>query len=167
MSRSIGSNADNVLADAYVKGLKGVNWTEAYQAMLKDAEVVPYNSYSPVDMTNGIKEGRGALYDWIPLGYVSEDRSTRCISRTIEYSLNDFSLSQVARDLAPRDVQKYLNRSAQWQNIWNHDLKHKGFTGFLAPKLSSGHFNHTDYNPALCGECEWTAISYEATPFGR
>lgn len=46
-----GSNADNVLADAYVKNLPGINWTEAYQAMLTDAEVVPYNTFSYTDFT--------------------------------------------------------------------------------------------------------------------
>ena len=65
-----GSNADNVLADAYVKKLPGVNWTEAYQAMVKDAEVTPYNSYNPVDLTGGIQQGRGALDDWKQLGYI-------------------------------------------------------------------------------------------------
>ncbi|KAL9074540.1 MAG: hypothetical protein Q9157_004355 [Trypethelium eluteriae] len=165
-----GSNADNVLADAYVKGLKGgINWTDGYAAMVKDAEVQPYNTFSYVDSTASVKEGRGALYDWIPLSYVSSDRSTRYVSRTVEYSLNDFALSQVARGEAPGDVQKYLNRSANWQNIWNHNVKSVNttpiFTGFLAPRISNGTWNITDYNPALCGECEDTAISYEATPF--
>lgn len=36
-----GSNADNVLADAYVKELRGgINWTDGYAAMVKDAEVL-------------------------------------------------------------------------------------------------------------------------------
>lgn len=160
-----GSNADNVLADAYIKGLDGINWTAGYQAMLKDAEVTPYNTFSLTDPTNGISQGRGALYDWIPLGYISADRSTRHVSRTVEYALNDFALSVVAKGEAPGDVSKYLQRSAQWQNIWAHNLTHKNFTGFLAPRLSSGEFNLTDYNPALCGGCEWQDISYEATPF--
>ncbi|KAF2159441.1 glycoside hydrolase family 92 protein [Zasmidium cellare ATCC 36951] len=160
-----GSNADNVLADAYVKGLTGINWTEGYQAMVKDAEVTPFNTFNLVDPSNGIQQGRGALYDWIPLGYVSADKSTRAISRTIEYSANDFSLVQVAKGEAPQDVQKYLNRSANWQNIWAHNFTHKGFTGFPVPRLSTGELNVTDYNPALCGGCEWQDISYEATPF--
>ncbi|KAK4632119.1 hypothetical protein CLAFUW4_02479 [Fulvia fulva] len=160
-----GSNADNVLADAYVKGLPNINWTEGYQAMVKDAEVVPFNSFNQIDPTNGIQQGRGALYDWLPLGYVSSDKSTRAISRTIEYSLNDYSLSVVAQGEAPDDVQKYLNRSANWQNIWAHNFTHKGFTGFPAPRLASGQINITDYNPALCGGCEWSSITYEGTPF--
>nr|OQO29523.1 hypothetical protein B0A51_02615 [Rachicladosporium sp. CCFEE 5018] len=161
-----GSNADNILADAYVRGLRGeVNWTAGYQAMLKDAEVQPYNTFSFTDPSASVKEGRGALNDWIPLGYVSSDRSTRAVSRTVEYALNDFALAQVAKDLAPGDVEKYLNRSAQWQNLWAHNFTSLNFTGFLAPRLANGTFNLTDYNPALCGGCEWQDISYEATPF--
>ena len=167
-----GSNADNVLADAYVKGLRGaINWTAGYAAMVKDAEVVPYNTFSYDDPTASVKEGRGALYDWLALGYVSADQSTRAVSRTVEYALNDFSLAQVAMGESPGDVQKYLNRSAGWQYIWAHNATSvntsQTFTGFLAPKLADGTFNLSGYNPALCGECEWKAISYEATPFGE
>lgn len=50
-----------MIADAYVKGLPGINWTEAYQAMVKDAEVPPYNQFNPTDLTGDIQQGRGAL----------------------------------------------------------------------------------------------------------
>ncbi|KAI0152810.1 glycosyl hydrolase [Xylariaceae sp. FL1272] len=166
-----GSDADNTLADAYVKGLEGVNWTAAYQAMVKDAEVVPYNGYSPIDMTNGIAQGRGALQDWLDFGYISSD-STRALSRSVEYALNDFAVAQVAKGIAPDDVEKYLKRSAGWQLTWSHNITHTPpsapnltFTGFLAPRKSTGEFDLEGYNPALCGGCEWSDISYEATPF--
>lgn len=170
-----GSNADNVLADAYVKGLgkdtddpsMTINWTAGFQAMLKDAEVQPYNTFSPLDQTGSLKEGRGSLYDWIPLGYVANDSSTRSISKTVEYSLNDYALSVVAAGEGTQDdVEKYLNRSAGWQNIWNHNITHAGFTGFLSPRLSNGDWDSPEtYNPAVCAGCEWVAISYEAVPF--
>ncbi|KAL1872506.1 hypothetical protein Plec18167_006624 [Paecilomyces lecythidis] len=160
-----GSNADNVLADAYVKGLRGaINWTDGYAAMKKDAEVIPYNTFDPTDYSASTKEGRGALGDWKELGYVSQDRNTRCISRTVEYSLNDFALSQVAAGEMPGDQQKYLKRSANWQNIWDHNITSLGFTGFLAPKFSNGAFN-TSYDPLLCGGCEWVDYTYEAIPW--
>ncbi|KAJ5918112.1 hypothetical protein N7454_010487 [Penicillium verhagenii] len=161
-----GSDADNVLADAYVKGLRGaINWTDGYAAMLKDAEVTPYNTFDPTDFTASTKEGRGALDDWKELGYVSEDRNTRCISRTVEYSLNDFAVSQVAKGERPDDVQKYLNRSAGWQNIWDTSVESLNFTGFLAPRFSDGAFNSSDYDPRLCGGCEWSSYTYEAVPW--
>jgi putative alpha-1,2-mannosidase len=63
-------------------------------------------------------------------------------------------------------VAKYVNRSAGWQNLWNSDVEHAGFTGFLTPRNSSGAWVDPEtYNPALCGGCEWSAITYEAVPF--
>ena len=39
-----GSNADNVLADGYLKGLsEGIDWTAGYAAVVKDAEDEPYD----------------------------------------------------------------------------------------------------------------------------
>ncbi|KAL2815526.1 glycosyl hydrolase family 92-domain-containing protein [Aspergillus granulosus] len=161
-----GSNADNVLADAYVKGLRGsINWTDGYAAMKTNAERVPYNTYDPTDFTASTKEGRGALVDWLELGYVSQDRSTRCISRTVEYSLNDFALSQVAAGEMPEDRDTYLRRSAGWQRIWNPEVESLGFTGFLAPKFSNGEFNNSGYDPLYCYECEWHAYTYEGVPW--
>ncbi|KAJ5623210.1 hypothetical protein N7490_011815 [Penicillium lividum] len=161
-----GSDADNVLADAYVKGLRGaINWTDGYAAMVKDAEVTPYNTFDPTDFTASTKEGRGALDDWKELGYVSQDHNTRCISRTVEYSLNDFALSQVAKGEMPGDVQKYLNRSAGWQRIWDSSVESLNFTGFLAPKLSDGSFNGSGYDPRLCYGCEWSDYTYEGVPW--
>lgn len=156
-----GSNADNVLADAYVKGLRGaINWADGYAAMVKDAEVAP---------PSPDKEGRGALNDWLEFGYVTEDRNERCLSRTVEYSLNDFALSQVAKGESPDDAQKYLTRSAGWQLTWDHDVKSVNttpvFTGFLTPRLSNGNFNTSSYNPAQCGVCSWPSVTYEGTPF--
>lgn len=105
-------SADNVLADAYVKGLQlGINWTAGYAAMKTDAELTPYNTFDPGDTTCSTKEGRGALPDWINLGYVSPTYS-RSLSRTVEYSLNDFAVAQLAKDFEPESYQKYLNRSA-------------------------------------------------------
>lgn len=163
-----GSDADNVFADAYVKGLRGaINWTDGYAAMKKNAEVTPYNTFDPTDPTASTKEGRGALEDWKKLGYVSEDHNTRCISRTVEYSLNDFALSQVAAGEMPGDREKYLNRSANWQNIWDPKVKSLNFTGFLAPRLANGSFHSAGYDPLYCYECEWTAYSYEGIPWGK
>ncbi|KAK4991050.1 hypothetical protein LTR50_002130 [Elasticomyces elasticus] len=125
--------------DAYVKGLRGaINWTEGYMAMKTDAEVIPYNNFDPQDLTGSTKEGRGALPDWLAYGFVTPAYG-RSISKTVEYSLNDYSLSVVAQGEAPQDYAKYLNR-------------------FANGTILAG------YDPLSCGECEWTAICYEALP---
>ncbi|KAI2838417.1 CAZyme family GH92 [Aspergillus niger] len=161
-----GSDADNMLADAYVKGLRGaINWTDGYAAMKTNAEVISYNTWDATDLSASTKEGRGALGDWLELGYVSQDRNTRCISRTVEYSLNDFAVSQVAAGEEPSEQEKYLNRSAGWQHIWNPDVQSLNFTGFLAPKFSNGSFNNSGYDPRYCYGCEWLAYTYEGVPW--
>ncbi|KAJ4352409.1 uncharacterized protein N0V89_007757 [Didymosphaeria variabile] len=131
-----GSNSDNVLADAYVKGLK--------------------------DPSGSTKEGRGGLQDWKKYGYVTPDRG-RCLSKTVDYALNDFSLSQVARGQAPEDVAVYLNRSAGWQKTWSHNTMSLNFTGFLAPTYGNGSIK--EYDPLSCGACDWQSISYEGVPW--
>ncbi|KAK7514728.1 glycosyl hydrolase [Phyllosticta citriasiana] len=161
-----GSNADNVLADAYVKGLKyGINWDDGYKAMKTDAEVTPYNNFDIENKgTGSTKEGRGALDDWLKIGFVSTTYS-RSLSLTVEYCLNDFALSVVAKDLAPDDYQKYLNRSAGWRNLWVPSISSLDFSGFLAPKQANGTLTDPAYDPTSCGECEWSAIAYEAVPY--
>ena len=78
-----GSNADVVLVDAFVKKLPGINWTTAYEALIKDAEVQP----DRWDI-----EGRGGLNSWREYGYIPFQDSdsggikTRSISRTVEVS---------------------------------------------------------------------------------
>jgi len=107
-----GSNADNVVADAYAKGMRGgTNWTDGYRAMKTNAEVIPYNNFDFEDPTGSTKEGRGALPDWLQYGYVTTNFG-RSLSKAVDYSLNDFTLSQVAKGEAPEDVAKYLNHSA-------------------------------------------------------
>jgi putative alpha-1,2-mannosidase len=161
-----GSNADNVLADAYVKGLVGgINWTEGYAAVKKNAEVQPLYDQNPVDSQGSLKEGRSALDDWIPLGYVSADRNTRAVSKTVEYSLNDFAVSQIAAGEAPEDQDVYLQRSAGWQLSWDASATSRNFTGFVMPRYANGTFHH-DYNITNCGDCNWGDESYEGTSFG-
>ncbi|KAF2679776.1 glycoside hydrolase family 92 protein [Lentithecium fluviatile CBS 122367] len=160
-----GSNADNVLADAYMKGLRGgINWTEGYAAVKKNAEVLPFFDQNPVDPQGSLKEGRSALDDWLPLGYVSADRNSRAVSKTVEYSLNDFAVSQIAKGEAPGDQELYLRRSAGWQLSWDPEATSRGFSGFVMPRYANGTF-HKTYNITNCGDCNWEDESYEGTAF--
>ncbi|PTB52058.1 glycoside hydrolase family 92 protein [Trichoderma harzianum CBS 226.95] len=133
-----GSNADNVLADAYVKGYTGgINWKDGYKAVWTDAEVVPPPNNDPEDASCTDNQGRCGLPDWINLGYVSTTFSSS-ISRTVEYSLNDFAVSQIAKGIAPHDYQKYLNRSGNWKTLWNPDINQYNTSGFLGPRYPNG-----------------------------
>ncbi|TGO79713.1 hypothetical protein BELL_0025g00270 [Botrytis elliptica] len=136
-----GSNADNVLADAYVKGVRGqINWDDGYAAMVKDAEVQPNNTVPPDPMApdSSTKEGRGALPDWKQYGYITPTYS-RAGSRAVDYAYNDFSLYQVANGLGnTEDAAKYLTRSRNWRNHWNPNLTSIGYSGFVVPRTAAG-----------------------------
>lgn len=79
-----GSNVDNVLADAYVKGVRGeINWDDAYEAMVTDAEVIPPIGDDNRDAGGSAKEGRGALSDWLEYGYITT-KFYRSVTRAVE-----------------------------------------------------------------------------------
>ncbi|KAF2271171.1 glycoside hydrolase family 92 protein [Lojkania enalia] len=156
-----GSNADIVLVDGYIKGLSdGINWQKGYEAVVKDAEVEPY------DWSN---EGRGGLDSWKSLGYIpTEDfdykgfgTMTRSISRTLEYSYNDFCIAQLANELGGKesDVEKYLERSNNWRNVFKADQKSflfngtdTGFTGFFQGRYQNGTWHTQD--PLRCSNID-------------
>ncbi|KAF2202198.1 alpha-1,2-mannosidase family protein [Delitschia confertaspora ATCC 74209] len=155
-----GSNADNVLADAYVKGLRGnINWEQGYRAMVTDAENVPPNNHDPKAPDSSTKEGRGALPDWLKYGYITPT-FTRAVSRAVEYSANDFALHQVAKGLAKTaDAEKYLKRSRNWRNHWDPNCTSNGHRGFVVPRRANGSFIVQD--PMKCDGCYWGDAYYE------
>lgn len=158
-----GSNCDNVLADAYVKGVSGqIDWNDGLSAMLKNAEVVPPNNNDPRDLTGSTKEGRGALPDWLEYGFITPAFG-RSVSRAVEYSVNDFAVYTVAQGLGLENAPTYHNRSLNWRNHWNPDASSDfGFSGFVVPRNASGFIAQ---DPDTCGGCYWGDYYYEATPW--
>ena len=153
-----GSNADNILTDAYAKNLSNpsLNYTLAYAAQVADAESEPY------DWSN---EGRGGLASWKSLGYIpAEDFDvtgfgtfSRSVSRTLEYSYNDFCVARLAAALGyTDDAAKYFNRSRNWENLFKADQTSNlpnsststGFSGFLQPRYQNGTWGFQD--PIRC-----------------
>ncbi|KAI9726486.1 MAG: hypothetical protein M1828_001308 [Chrysothrix sp. TS-e1954] len=161
-----GSNADNVIADAFVKNLTcGINYKDAYDAVKQDAEVEPY------DWSN---EGRGGLDSWHSLGYVpvqdfdykGTGTHTRSISRTLEYSYNDFCISQLAAGLnMTYDVAKYRSRSRNWRQLFKPNQTSSlinsntstGFMGFFQPKFLNQTFAFQD--PLYCSNIDTRSTS--------
>jgi len=148
-----GSNADVVLADAFIKGLKGgIDWNLGYEAVVKDAEVEPYDWCC---------EGRGGLDSWKGLGYIPVQdfdykgfgTMTRSLSRTLEYSYNDFVITQIGAGLGGKeeDVEKYTTRSENWKNLFKADQTSffsngtdTGYKGFFQPRYLNGTYMFQD-----------------------
>ncbi|KAI5290680.1 hypothetical protein KEM54_000780 [Ascosphaera aggregata] len=143
-----GSNADNVIADAFVKGLQGIDWQAAYEAVKKDADVEPYD---------WSVEGRGGLESWEKVNYIPVQdldhkgfgTMTRSISRTLEYAYNDFAIAQMAKGLGKAiDLKRFLRSSEYWENLFKVDQvstmkgKNTGFIGFFQPRYLNGTWGH-------------------------
>ena len=143
-----GSNANVVIADAYVKGLTGIDYATAFEAMLKDTSVPP---------TNAQREGRGGILDYNSKGYVTlaDERSG---SRTVEYAYDDYAIAEVACGLNHPDQAKlFAARSHNWENLWDKDLTAEGFKGFLRPRNPDG----TWAAPYLVVRGTWPDFFYE------
>jgi predicted alpha-1,2-mannosidase len=143
-----GSNANVVVADAYVKGLKGIDYETAFNAMLHDAEVPP---------ANGQKEGRGGLKDYNEKGYITlaDERSG---SRIAEYSYDDFAISEVACGLGhQKEAALYTSRTHNFEHLWDKDMTAEGFHGFLRPRNPDG----TWAPPYLVIRGTWPDFFYE------
>ena len=140
-----GSNAEIVIADAFAKGMKGIDYELALQAMVKDAEVPPMDVDSDSLLDSALREslaaekhGRGGLKEYNSLGYIpySIDRAG---NRTVEYSYDDWCIAQVAKGLHHPDLyEKYMKRSGNWRNLWRSDYEWQGLRGFIMPRDAAG-----------------------------
>lgn len=125
-----GSDADVYIADAYVKGLPGVDWEAAYQAVKADAENEPADGY---------KEGRGGIADWKELGYLSMEGFGMSGCKNVEYAYNDYCVMEMAVGLGhAADAAKYAKRATQWRNVWDERTEDAGFSGFIRPRHRDG-----------------------------
>ncbi|MFC4213567.1 GH92 family glycosyl hydrolase [Pedobacter lithocola] len=151
-----GNDVDNVIADAYVKGLKGVNWQEVYGLVKYNAEkerkgLVARNQQNPEYKANN---GRYKELGWIPECFNSN-------SNTLEYAYNDFCVAQLAKGLGETaDYEKFIKRSKGWTNLWNPNLESDGFKGFIDAKKADGSFINQDAK--MWGK-SWVNPFYEGT----
>lgn len=126
-----GSNAEVVIADAFVKGLTGIDYPLALKAMLQDATVPPGG--------NEEQEGRGGLTDYNRKGYVPSGY-VRSGSRTVEYSYDDYCIAAVAKGLGyTQEYKRFIKQSNNWQHLWRNYTDH-GATGFIMPKDAAGNW---------------------------
>ena len=105
-----GTHAASLFADAYLKGVRNFDVEMAYQAMKKDAFVIPPR-YAP---------GRDGLKAYNDLGYVPFPDFTEATSKTLEYAYNDFCIMQMARALDQDDDFSFFREKAKnYRNVFD------------------------------------------------
>ncbi|MET4663772.1 GH92 family glycosyl hydrolase [Sphingomonas sp. PvP056] len=126
----IGYHAVPVIADAYLKGIRGFDANAALDAMVASAS---YDAY-------------GGLGDYRKLGYVPIDREPEAASKTVEYAFDDWTISRMAAAMGRKDVAAtFARRAGNWRNSF--DPK----SGFVRARKSDGAFR-VPFDP--------TAINY-------
>lgn len=147
-----GSNCDVLIADAFFKGLKGIDYETGLESMLNNAENDPGD--------DARAKGRGGISDYNKLGYISTSFE-RAGSRTVEYAYNDFCIAQLARGLGKDSIyQKYLQRSGNWRNLWK-PIKDHGAQGFIMPRSANGNWDEAYKGRNWTPERGW----YDVYPF--
>jgi predicted alpha-1,2-mannosidase len=140
----VGDPALPVIADTYLKGLRGFDVQKAYEAMRKGAtqrtqnRLRPGNAdywhygYVPIDRRGGTDSTR---FNWTD-GYV-----WGTVSTSLEYHYADWTLAQLARALGKTtDYQTFLGQSLRYQTLFDTA------TGFLRPRRADGRWL-TPFNP--------------------
>ncbi|KAI5117324.1 hypothetical protein M0805_002339 [Coniferiporia weirii] len=150
-----GSSGDPILAEFYIKYKQhlerlNVSPEALYAALVKDAEEEPESWRFMGRQTSLWKE-----FGYIPSGERRKGgMDTRQVSRTLEYSYDDFTISQVAKEMGlTEDWKKYANRSRGFELVWNaettirdtEERKVEGIRGFMQPRYAKNDsFGYTD-----------------------
>lgn len=150
----IGSNSASVIADAYLKGIRGYDINTLYQALLKNTK--GYNIEIP-------SVGRlGAEY-YNKLGYIPYDVGiNENAARTLEYAYDDFCLYELAKKLKrpEKEIDLFRQRAENYKKLF--DPEHNLMRG----KNKDGTFQ-SPFNPLKWGDAftEGNSLHYTWSVF--
>jgi predicted alpha-1,2-mannosidase len=144
-----GNYADNMVADAMVKGIRGFDYRTAYEALRKDAFEIPK------DIPGQLVGGKGAMEEYLRLGYVPARKSEYWVSMTLDYAYNDWSVAQAAKLMGQTaDYQALMKRSQNYRNLWDPSV------GFMRSKDEDGTWTGREFDPY-----EWGGAYTESGPW--
>lgn len=121
-----GDDVDNIIADAFVKGVGGFDKSKAYALLKSDA----FKQRSPA---------------YRRYGWETEPAERMSCSYTMEYAYNDFCVATVADLMGDSLVkEQLLERATHWENLFNPELESHGFKGFIGPRKADGEWIKID-----------------------
>ncbi len=112
----VGNNSASVVADAYMKGLRGYDINTLYEALLHGA-----NNEGPLDAV-----GRRGVDYYNTLGYVPYNvKINENAARTLEYAYDDFTIWQLAKALQrpASEIALYEKRMLNYRNLFDASTK--------------------------------------------
>lgn len=123
----IGNNSASVVADAYIKGLRGYDIEKLWEALKHGA-----NNEGPMEAV-----GRSGVKYYNELGYVPFDVKVReNAAKTLEYAYDDFAIYQLGKALGKpaSEIDIYAKRSMNYKNLFDPS------SGLMRGKNADGTF---------------------------
>ncbi len=142
----VGNNSASVVADAYLKGLRGYDIDALWEAVKHGAN----------DHLAGTASGRVAYKQYNKWGYVPNDiRVGQNVARTLEYAYNDWCIYTLGKALGKPDKElaPYRERAMNYRNVYNPQRK------LMVGRDKQGRFNPqfegTDWSEDFCEGNSW------------
>ena len=146
----VGNNSASVVADAYLKGLRGYDIETLWKAVVHGAN----NVHPQVEST-----GRSGHEYYNTLGYVPYDAQIReSAARTLEYAFDDWSIYRLGKALnkPESEIGVYAKRAMNYKNLF--DREHLLMRG----KNKDGSFQ-SPFNPLKWGDAFTEGNSWHYT----
>jgi predicted alpha-1,2-mannosidase len=149
----IGSNSASLIADSYIKGIRGYDINTLYEAIINNTKNVgPVNSV-----------GRFGHEYYNQLGYVPYDvKVNENAARTLEYAYADFCIAELGRKLnkPKEEIALFDKRAQNYRNLFDPETK------WMRGKNKDGNFQKP-FNPYKWGDAftEGNSLHYTWSVF--
>ena len=123
----LGTPADMVIAEAWLKGIRDFDVEFAYQSMRSTA-------LAPLPREAAFS-GRRGITSYLKHGYCAADEMEKAVSRTLEYAWADHSIGLLAAALHKQeDAALFAEHAQYFRNTWNPK------TRYFQPRMANGDF---------------------------
>jgi predicted alpha-1,2-mannosidase len=142
----IGSNSASLIADSYLKGIRGYDINTLYEALVKNSK-----NAGPLSSV-----GRLGVDYYNKMGYIPYDvKVNENVARTLEYCYDDYCLAKLAKALnRPKsEVDTFSKRALYYRNVFDKS------TNFMRGRNQDGSFQ-SPFVPEKWGDaftegCSW------------
>lgn len=143
----VGNNSASIVADAYLKGLRGYDIETLWEGLKHGA-----NSVHPTVSSTG----RTGFEQYNKLGYVPNNIGIgQNVARTLEYAFNDWSIYMLGKALnkPASEIAVYAERAMNYKNVFNSQSK------LMMGRNDKGEFDKQfvaeDWSGAFCEGNSW------------
>lgn len=139
----VGNNSASIVADAYIKGLRGYDIETLWEALKHDAN----NVHPDVPAT-----GRAGYEYYNKLGYIPSNIGLgQNGARTLEYAYDDWTIYQLGKKLnkPESEIGIYKERAMNYKNLYNPKYK-----------LMTGRDDKGEFDPNFVAE-DWSGVFCE------